>query len=114
MTRYPITPVPAPRQTRFSRFNPKHQPGIARYQAFRDEVRTLGVRLPERPAIRFEFPVPKSGKARIGKPHQQKPDLDNCVKALLDAVHGDDAHVWAFSAEKRWAAEGAIVVGEMP
>lgn len=113
MTRYPITPVPAPRQTRFSRFNPKHAGPIARYQAFRDEVRARGVKIPECARIIFELPVPSKAKHRIGLPHQQKPDLDNCVKAILDAVHQDDCRVWRVDATKRWAAEGAIWVGEI-
>jgi hypothetical protein len=33
-----------------------------------------------------------------------KPDLDNLVKALGDAVHVDDSHLWSIAAEKRWTS----------
>jgi hypothetical protein len=45
------------------------------------------------------------------QPHQQRPDLDNLVKALCDAVHADDSHLWSIQAEKRWTTgDGAIEV----
>lgn len=113
ITRYPITPVPAPRQTRRSRFNPKHAGAIGGYRAFRDEVRWQKVRVPDSCYLRFEIPVPKCGAKRIGQPHTQKPDLDNLIKALLDSVFQDDAHVHRIYAEKVWAEKGAIVVGDL-
>ena len=44
------------------------------------------------------------------RPHRQKPDIDNLIKALLDALYADDSHVWKITAEKRWHYEGKIMV----
>lgn len=112
LDRYLIVPVPAPRQNRRSRWNAAKAPSIARYHAFCDQVRSMKVQVPPSCYLRFEIPVPKSGRDRIGSPHTQRPDLDNLVKALLDAVFGDDSHVYRVLAEKFWAGEGAILVGE--
>lgn len=59
--------------------------------------------------------MPKSWTARKredmdGAPHEQKPDIDNLLKALLDATHHDDSHIWRICAEKRWAPAGSIEV----
>ena len=43
-----------------------------------------------------------------GKPHQQKPDTDNLVKAVLDAVHTDDSGIYHFEAMKFWGEAGEI------
>lgn len=46
-----------------------------------------------------------------GTPHEQKPDKDNLLKALLDALYGDDSHVWHDDGHlKFWGDEGSITV----
>ncbi len=65
--------------------------------------------------ITFVMPMPKSWSKRkraemVGQPHQQKPDLDNLIKALLDACYQDDCEVWDLRATKVWGEEGAISV----
>ena len=37
-----------------------------------------------------------------GQAHQQKPDADNMIKALMDALFTDDAHIWDFRVTKVW------------
>lgn len=111
MTIYDITPVPAPRQVRSDKWKPC--PMVLRYRAFRDEVRLKGVKVESGDEIIFLMPMPKSWskkkKAEMEhEPHQQKPDLDNLVKAVLDSVYEDDAHIWQLTATKIWAYEGAI------
>lgn len=49
----------------------------------------------------------KKRREMEGKPHQQKPDLDNLLKSL-DALYEDDSVIWKISAEKVWAREGFI------
>jgi Holliday junction resolvase RusA-like endonuclease len=51
--------------------------------------------------------------AMIGKPHANKPDIDNLIKALLDAVFRDDAHVHTIHAEKVWGESGEIRVAAL-
>lgn len=67
------------------------------------------------------YPIPKSWnkakkQAAISAEilPEVKPDLDNCVKAILDALNGlayeDDASVTDLAANKRYAEGGHVVV----
>ena len=112
VSKYPIPPCPAPRQTRSDRW--KKRPCVERYRAFRDLVKLHRVDIPEYGAvITFAMPMPMSwSKTKCdrmrGQPHRQKPDLDNLLKALLDAVFADDCRVWSYSASKIWSDQGGI------
>lgn len=112
---YPITPNPKPRMTRSDKW--KKRPEVMRYRAFCDEVRLRSVELPPAGAsIHFVLPMPKSWAQRkraemVGQPHQQKPDIDNLLKALADACHQDDAHIWHYSGlKKTWGESGQIII----
>lgn len=112
--KYDITPVPAPRQVNSDKWKPR--PMVLRYRAFRDEVRLKRVAVPCAGArIVFRLPMPKSWKAEKKNrmrytAHKQKPDLDNLLKALLDSVFRDDAHIWDYRAQKLWDDEGSIEI----
>ena len=61
--------------------------------------------------IRFDMPRPKSMRGTEQKPHTVKPDIDNLVKAVMDALTEanwwiDDAQVWSLSTSKQYAAKG--------
>jgi Holliday junction resolvase RusA-like endonuclease len=93
------------------------RPIVARYHAFKDHVRLLKVAVPPSSAkITFHVPMPKSwsGRKKInmrGTGHMQRPDLDNFLKALLDACYGEDCVVWDLAGlTKIWDYEGAITV----
>ena len=66
--------------------------------------------------IEFHVPMPKSWskkkKADMNKrPHQQRPDLDNYLKAWKDSVYEEDAIVWRVKASKLWTdGTGHIIV----
>jgi len=113
-TVYPITPVGKPRMTRRDRW--KKRPCVERYFAFRDLVALHGVHLPEYGAkIVFGLPMPASWpkKKRLSlasQPHLQKPDVDNLLKGLMDAVYPDeDSRVWDIAGlRKVWATDGFI------
>ncbi len=46
-----------------------------------------------------------------GSAHQQRPDLDNYLKAWKDSVYEEDAIVWRVKASKLWTdGTGHIVV----
>lgn len=112
--RYKITPVPKPRQTRSDKWN--ERPCVMRYRSFADEARALGIKIPDSAAtVIFSMPMPsswsKKKKAAMScKPHKQKPDIDNLLKALLDATMKEDCSVWDIRAMKLWATEGSIEV----
>ncbi|MCY4883811.1 RusA family crossover junction endodeoxyribonuclease, partial [Salmonella enterica subsp. enterica serovar 1,4,[5],12:i:-] len=42
-----------------------------------------------------------------------KPDFDNMVKALMDAIYEDDAHIWDSRVTKLWGEKGQIIIGEI-
>ena len=49
--------------------------------------------------LKFVFEIPKSRKElRVGMPHLQKPDIDNCEKGITDSLSGilykDDCLIW--------------------
>ena len=61
--------------------------------------------------IFFTFSKPKSNK----KPnHTQRPDLDNCIKLVSDAINGvgfsDDCQIVGLSGVKAWGENGLIDV----
>ena len=111
---YEITPVPKPRMTRSDKWN--RRPCVERYFEYRDQVRAAGIEVPDGGAcITFYMPIPaglsKKKKAeRLHQPHKIKPDLDNLIKGLLDAVTDEDCTVWSYCAAKYWAEKGAIEV----
>jgi Holliday junction resolvase RusA-like endonuclease len=43
-------------------------------------------------------------------PCKVKPDIDNIVKGLMDALKDSDSDVWSIKAEKRWAYKGSIII----
>jgi len=68
--------------------------------------------------IEFYLPLPKSYSKKkreelMGQPHEQKPDIDNLVKGLLDALLKEDKGVHTIIASKSWANNGMIVVNNL-
>lgn len=106
---YPIVPVPKPRMTQRDKW--AKRPSVLRYRRFKDQVRLRRVTLPQPCEITFWMPMPESWPlskrlAHAGQPHRVRPDLDNLLKAICDAVHQEDAHLYDIRAEKRWAGNG--------
>ncbi len=115
----PITPVGAPRMTQRDRWTDvakgKGRPAVLRYFQYKDELRIAlpDYELPDRLDITFLLPMPKSWSKRkraenAGSPHDQKPDIDNLIKAWLDTFSRDDKYAYAVTAEKYWAEQGSI------
>jgi len=111
---YEIEPMGKPRMTQRDKW--AKRPAVLRYRAFKDECRLKRVELPSGGAhVTFVIPMPKSWSKKKraemnGKPHQQKPDLDNLAKALMDAVHDDDAGIWSMCLSKGWGESGPIKI----
>lgn len=116
MKEYDITPVAAPRQVRRDKWNPSK--AVLKYRAFKDHVRELGIEVPESGAwLMFFIPMPPSWSRKkreqmLSQPHQQKPDVDNLVKALLDAIYESDCHIYDIRATKFWGETGKIIIEE--
>lgn len=69
--------------------------------------------------IRATFEPPKSWSqkktaAHMNRAHTQRPDLDNCTKAILDALNriawGDDGQVAEMTVSKVWGPTARTVV----
>ncbi len=112
---YNIAPVAKPRMTQRDKRGDK-RPIVARYHAFKDECRLKKVRVPEAYSrVTFTIPMPKSWsrskkvKHFLGK-HQQRPDIDNYLKALLDACHTEDSGIWDIHVTKIWGVKGRIEI----
>lgn len=117
-----ITPIGAPRLNRFDAW--KKRPRVLRYFAFRDAValqmKKDGIDRDKlfRLVATFFIPMPKSWSKKKhilmkNTPHQQKPDIDNMVKALLDSIfrEGDDCKVYSVVALKYWTdGDGKIEI----
>ena len=115
-----IAPVSKPRMTRADRW--KKRQSVLKFFAFRDAVRqssawkTLELLDMDSFKIVFHVPMPKSWSKKKrtqydGKPHQQRPDLDNYLKAWKDSVYEEDAIVWNVEATKLWTSgPGHIIV----
>ena len=112
----PVTPVAKPRMTRADKW--KKRKCVLKYREFCDSLREAwGDRTfpPAGAHLIFHLPMPKSWSKKkkaemIGQPHQQKPDVDNMLKAFLDALHTDDAHIYDLRGSKYWAEGGYIEV----
>ena len=112
---YDITPVAKPRMVKSDKW--KKRPAVQRYWAFKQECQLKHLTFPLRGSlIRFGMPMPKSWSEKLknlmcGKPHETKPDLDNLLKGLGDAVYPqNDSSISRITVEKVWAYDGFIEV----
>lgn len=112
-----IVPCPKPRMTQRDKW--KQRPAVVRYRAYKDAVRILtqGRPFPTSGAtVEFYLPLPaswskKRRNAMEGQPHQQKPDLDNLLKGLWDAMMVEDAMIWDLTGvRKLWASSPCIKI----
>lgn len=111
--KYPITPIAKPRMTHSDKW--KQRPCVMAYRAYKDRLRELEFYFTPNDRIIFHIPMPQSWSKKKkaehnGQPHQSKPDLDNLLKAIMDAIYKDDSHIWKLDAEKRWAYMPSIEV----
>ena len=121
VARLNIPPCPKPRMTKADRWRKRQS--VLKFFAFRDAVRqwpreTMHNKILEMESfeIVFHVPMPKSWSKKKkgymnGSAHQQRPDLDNYLKAWKDSVYEEDAIVWRVKASKLWTdGTGHIVV----
>lgn len=118
----PIDPCAKPRMTQRDKFNPST--AAIKYFNWKDELNRLAhelgipLDLPGQiQSIIFMVPMPKSWSVKkknsmYSKPHQSRPDLDNYLKALQDALCKEDSHIYSIKGElgKYWNTEGRIIL----
>ena len=111
-----ITPLAKPRMTQSDRW--RKRKCVLDYWDYRDRIRSL-VKLmgPEvtHLSVDFHLPMPhswskKKRQAKNRTWHDQKPDLDNLVKAVLDALFEEDARVACIQAKKHWSEQGSLLL----
>lgn len=106
-----LLPVPKPRMTQRDRW--AKRPAVVKYYAYCDELREIWKKengdIPVSHSLKLEFGIPmpnswsqKRKKQLAGSPHQQRPDIDNLVKAFLDALCEDDSYIFHIHASKYW------------
>jgi len=102
-------PVAKPRMTRRDKW--KKRPSVMKYRAWKDacilSARAAGG-IPEGArvfglSVFAYFKPPKGKENRFSERHQQKPDLDNIVKAAGDSLLGDDSCICEINAAKHWS-----------
>ena len=106
-----------PRMTRADAW--KKRPVVLRYWRYKDELRRQAKQLKYIPGyelnVSFFIPCPKSwSKKKVaemaGKPHQQKPDIDNILKGFMDCLLDEDKKVWNITANKYWMIGGQGII----
>jgi Holliday junction resolvase RusA-like endonuclease len=114
----PITPVGKPRMTRRDKWMVR--PCVKKYRNYLDVLKLHAIHFQKSSSlfIRFEIPMPnswskKKKKEMHQKPHQQKPDIDNLVKAVLDSLFHDDSHVFYINAFKTWSHVGSVFLSNI-
>ena len=111
-----VNPVPKPRMTRSDRW--KKRPAVVKYYTFKDKLRSsIKDPLPPKFSVMFLVPMPSSWSAKkkqmmCNKPHQSKPDVDNYLKAFMDALCENDSYVHNVAASKYWGYTGKIVLAK--
>lgn len=128
-----ITPKPQPRENRSDIWNPR--PNVITFRQYKDQLREelyrVGFKLTnELPDITFVFPVPEKAtkkwlKQNLGKPHEQRPDLDNLIKGFIDCIFNKESYFYEFTEltndsqihtygklNKIWGETGQIIIKE--
>ena len=111
-----INPQPKPRMVKSDAWSGRKC--VADYWRYKDELnlQRKGFEITNGMDYMFIMPMPKSwsNKKKLEmncKPHQQKPDLDNLIKALWDCLLVDDSIIWHIKeAKKIWGNVGKILI----
>tara|TARA_R110001606_G_scaffold392389_1_gene561272 strand:+ start:1536 stop:1892 length:357 start_codon:yes stop_codon:yes gene_type:complete len=110
-----------PRMTRADSW--KKRPIVLKYWDYKDSIkgwaRDYKFNLGNEICVIFYIPMPKSWSnvkkvKMFGKHHQQRPDIDNLLKGLMDALLEEDSHIHTVYASKIWANEGSVDFYELP
>ena len=115
--KFDLIPVAKPRQTQADRW--KQRPVVMRYRKFADEIREIASNnnfiLSRSISVQFCMPMPgswskKKRLLRDGMPHDVRPDLDNLIKAVCDALMEEDKYLYRITASKHWSLTGGILI----
>lgn len=108
-----LTPMGKPRQTQRDKWD--RRACVVRYRDLADRLRAVakltGYKLERELYADFYLPMakswPKKKKAeKLGTEHDQKPDIDNMCKAVMDALSKEDKAVYRAWGDKYWSESG--------
>lgn len=103
-------PLGKPRQTRSDQW--KQRPCVMKYRAWCDLARTVAFQNPlkkltlAKPAIVWVRAYMDSGKQHRVGPHTVKPDGDNILKGVIDALFANDQMIYDMKIQKLWCDGG--------
>ena len=114
-----IKPHSKPRMTRADKW--KKRKCVQDYWAFKDKIQSAISERELDPTkygslkMKFYVPMPKSWSRKkklenFGQPHRSRPDIDNYVKGLLDALYKEDSTIHRIFAEKIWWDSPSITI----
>ena len=109
MRRLPIRGMPFVRMTQLSKYSPR----ASTYFKWKYDIQLLSRGYSPKGILNVQFimRIPKSKGRDIGAPHTIKPDLDNLLKALIDALlPAGDEHLHRINASKIWGPKDEIVL----
>lgn len=115
-----INPMGKPRMTRQDKWLNPPRPEVLRHRLAKQGMQAYALInkcvLGESFKVTFIVSMPESWskkkKAMMdGSPHRQKPDIDNLLKFIMDALLPDgDECVHEISAKKLWGYEGKVLI----
>ena len=101
----PGNPIAKPRMSQRDKW--KQRPCVMRYRGFADAVRLAAKRTTKIRLTQPTWLIVKCyfdcGKTHRTGPHTQKPDADNVLKGISDALFENDEMVWKAWVTKLWA-----------
>ena len=113
-----LMPIAKPRMTQRDKW--AKRPAVMRYRAFADELRfqASGQSFSLENGLAYEFhlamPSSWSKKKRLeklGKLHDQKPDIDNLIKSVFDSLLEQDCVIGHIGQVKKvWAIAPKIII----
>jgi len=110
-------PISKPRMTQSDRW--KQRKCVLTYRNYCDILRAEAISqnfsLSDRYLAIFLLAMPSSWSKKkknqmLGKPHTNKPDGDNLIKSVQDALLPKDQTVWLFVMKKLWNTNGMVVL----
>ncbi len=115
---FPVDPIGKPRMTQKDQW--KKRDATDRYWELKRQMKQIAeganFTMPESHIhivcyMPMPYSWPKKKKEEMnGRPHQQKPDADNILKGIQDALCKEDSYIWDVRISKYWSYKGAIEI----